>query len=213
MRRFLSCLILILTTTVFYAFSQPQNAEGPEHWQQVDIVTTPPAGESYHKIGMVTAKATGTTEFSSVSRVTIRAHQKLQMACAMAGGQVVQLAFTAIEGNLPLLRTSRAQLIGFAYTKNPVQLDSAQAYIQQGNWKVVGLFKFLNNSSRIKFRLLNNFGGIALRSAEPRPDGIWITGTAKGKVRQYRISYLSPGRMLLFYQKGARMYNLMVLKQ
>ncbi len=211
MKSILSCLIL--TIIVFYAFSQQQYAEGPEYWQKVDIVTTPPADESYHKIGLITVKATGTTEFSSVSRVTIRAHRKLQMACAMAGGQVVQLAFTAIEGNLPLLRTSRAQLIGYAYTKNPVQLDSVQAYIQQGNWKIVGRFKFLNNSSRIKFRLLHNSGSISLSNAEAKPDGIWITGTAKGEARQYRISYLSPGRMLLFYQKGARMYNLMALKQ
>lgn len=53
------------------------------------------------------------------------------MATSLFGGNKVRLNFTHIEGNIFLLRASRAQFIGTVYTDSPISPEVASGIIRE----------------------------------------------------------------------------------
>lgn len=187
---------------------------GPEDWQKIEILTDDAATQNLVKIGIITAKASGTTSLSSVSRVTVRATNKLKMATSLFGGNKVRLNFTHIEGNIFLLRASRAQFIGTVYTDSPISPEVASGIIREGDkWQVVSQFRLANNASRIKSRILKGSESLIIEKIEPYEKAVWLTGKFKNKSARYRITFLSEKRAIVFYQTGARLYNLILLRE
>jgi hypothetical protein len=209
---FASCLVVLNAgIRAQNEIKNPQHA--PEDWEKTEILTDDASAQNLVKIGIVTAKASGTTTLSSVSRVTVRATNKLKMAASLFGGNKVRLNFTHVEGNIFMLRTARAQFIGTVYTDNPIYPEAVSAVIKEGEkWQVANQFRLANNAAKIKSRIMKRSEAMIIEKIEPYENAVWLTGNFRNKSARYRITYLSEKRVVLFYQKGARLYNLILLR-
>ncbi|MBI3221038.1 MAG: hypothetical protein HYZ44_16100 [Bacteroidetes bacterium] len=188
---------------------------GAFDWPQVDVATTEYETKGLYKIDLISTKATGTTVYSSVTKVQDRAFSKLKMAAAIMGGNLVYIKSESLEGNIRSelgSRTSRAQLLGTAYCSELLDENKFKATLNEGNkYTLVNKLGLRNNDADIHtFETANE--EVDINSVQVEKGFIYLTLTIDGKKSklQYRVVSFSDSRIMVAYREGTAYYNMVL---
>lgn len=188
---------------------------GAFDWPQVDVATTEYETKGLYKIDLISTKATGTTIYSSVTKVQDRAINKLKMAAAIMGGNLVYVKSEALEGNIQSelgSRTSRAQLLGTVYCSELLDENKFKATINEGNqYTLVSKLGLRNNDADIHtFETLNE--DVEIKAVQVDRGFIYLTLSIDGKQSklQYRVVSFSDSRIMVAYREGTAYYNMVL---
>ncbi len=194
------------------------NLQGTFEWPKVNVATTEYETKGLYKIDYVSAKATGTTVYSSVSRVQDRAIDKLKMASALLGGNLVYIKNESLEGNIRSEqggRTSRAQILGTVYCSQLADSINFKEILKAGNhYTLVSKLGLRNNDSNINtLKAINE--PVEINSTQIEKGFIYLDLTIsqkKSKIR-YRVISYSAQRILVAYKEGTAYYNILLAKE
>jgi hypothetical protein len=191
----------------------PEKAMSHNSWENVEITAFESETANRYKLGLVSTKATGTTELSSVTRIQYRAMNKLKMAAWLAGGDMVYLLHNATEGNMFLLRTARAQLNGMVYAARIPDIAAYNLLVRQGKtFRVKHELQLANNNGKIKIKKRENLPPLLLPEARLVNGLPYIETNIQGIVStRYRIAAISDNEVTLFYQEGTSLRNLVLV--
>ncbi|NOS91700.1 MAG: hypothetical protein HOP30_07245 [Cyclobacteriaceae bacterium] len=188
---------------------------GAFDWPQVDVATTEYETKGLYKIDLISTKATGTTVYSSVTKVQDRAFSKLKMAAAIMGGNLVYIKSESLEGNIRSelgSRTSRAQLLGTAYCSELLDENKFKATLAEGNkYTLISKLGLRNNDADIHtFETANE--DVDINSVQVEKGFIYLTLTIDGKKSklQYRVVSFSDSRIMVAYREGTAYYNMVL---
>lgn len=188
---------------------------GAYDWPLVDVATTEYETKGLYKIDLISTKATGTTVYSSVTKVQDRAFSKLKMAAAIMGGNLVYIKNEALEGNIRSelgSRTSRAQLLGTAYCSELLDENKFKATINKGNqYTLVSKLGLRNNDADIHtFETLNE--DVEIKAVQVDRGFIYLTLSIDGKQSKllYRVVSFSDSRIMVAYREGTAYYNMVL---
>lgn len=90
----------------------------PLQWEKVSLANTELEIQGLYKIGDVSSKAKGTTEFSNQERVKQRALDKIKIQAALLGANIIYLSHMRSDGNSTGFwedNTSETSIMGIAY--------------------------------------------------------------------------------------------------
>ncbi len=194
------------------------NLRGAHEWEKVDVATTEYETKGLYKIDMVSAKATGTTVYSSVSKVQDRAFNKLKMASALLGGNLVYVKSEAVEGNIRSSsggRTSRAQILGTVYCSQLLDTVEFKKIMESGD----------DYTLTTKIGLRNNDADIHNIEAKAEPVKINFYKFRKGFIYlkltigkrkeeiDYRVISYEDNKIVVSYKDGTAYYNLLLTER
>ncbi len=188
---------------------------GAFDWPQVDVATTEYETKGLYKIDLISTKATGTTVYSSVTKVQERAINKLKMAAAIMGGNLVYIKNEALEGNIQSEhggRTSRAQLLGTVYCSELLDESKFKATLKEGDrYTIISKIGLRNNDADIQSIKTAN-EEVEINSVQSDKGFIYLTLTIDGKKSKivHRVLSFSDTRILVAYREGQAYYNLVL---
>lgn len=125
----------------------------PTEWEQVSIANVEAEVQGLYKLGEVSSKAKGTTEFSNQERVKRRALDKIRMQAAILGANVVYMAQMRSEGNkfswLGTATSAETSLFGTAYSSQLPRLEQVETLVGgRGTLPVTEEVTMTNSDSR-----------------------------------------------------------------
>lgn len=99
----------------FAEMSSFKKVNSVKDFENVSISTAESEILGLYKVGEVSSKAKGTTEFANQERVKARAYRKLKIVAAMMGANVIYLTSHRTQGNIGDI-SAEASLTGIAYS-------------------------------------------------------------------------------------------------
>ncbi|MBS1486797.1 MAG: hypothetical protein JST43_04350 [Bacteroidetes bacterium] len=205
------------------------NITDANDWKKVDVATSEYETRGLHKIDVITTKATAATVYSSANHIQNRAYDKLKIASALLGGNLVYLMTqqTFQGNNVPtgLTRTYRAQISGTVYCSQLLDsvkfkelLQDEKKYILASKTGMrlndAAIHDFSSNSTSLpdKFQ-------ISLKNYEIEKGFIYVDLPARllevsssRKFARCRVLRFDQGKIVLAYRDGASIYNFLLLK-
>lgn len=183
-------------------------------YDKVTITTIADEVKGLYKLGDVSAKAKGTTVYSSQERVKERAYRKFKIQAAMLGGNIILLTNQRTEGNKYdeyNSQTSEANLTGIAYSNVSPNSEKFRSKIgNKTDFLVVNEFKLWASDSDVsqnddprafKINNITNENGI-----------IVIDGKLAGEnqVTKFQLSNFNNDNFSVQYKKGETDHNLVI---
>jgi hypothetical protein len=188
---------------------------GSNDWPQVELAIMDYETKGLYKIDLISTKATGTTVYSSVTKVQDRAISKLKMATAIMGGNLVYIKSEALEGNNQSAtggRTSRAQLLGTVYCSELLDEGKFRAALNnQTKYTLVEKLGLRNNAAGIHtFKTRNE--DVDIDSVHVNKGFIYLILTIDGKKSKlpYRVVSFSDSRIMVAYREGTAYHNIIL---
>ncbi len=194
------------------------NLDGAFDWKKVDVAMTEHETSGLYKIDLVSTKATGTTVYSSVTKVQDRATNKLKMATALLGGNLVYIKNEAIEGNIRSRnggRTARTQIFGTAYCSQLLDDMEFKRVMDGGNeYTMASQIGLRNNDADINN--ISTFNEpVKIDSYRVEKGFIYLTltiGRRKMNI-DYRVINFKDNKIIVAYKEGTGYYNLLLMKR
>lgn len=105
--------------------SSYRTIKSPADWENVSLSSLESEVLGLHKLGEVSSKAVGTTEFANQERVKMRAIRKLKMDAAMMGANIIYIINMRSDGNKVdwmwgASSAAETSLTGIGYTNTPI---------------------------------------------------------------------------------------------
>ena len=119
-------------------------------WENVSITHVESEVKGLFKLGQVTSKAVGTTEFSNMNKVKDRAYKKLKIETAMLGGNILFLTNEKVEGasiGYYSGTTTYTNLSGIAYSNRRPSFDEFVEIYHKGDTLYFLKTEYLGNNS------------------------------------------------------------------
>jgi len=194
------------------------NLQGAFEWPKVDVATTDYETRGLYKIDFVSTKATGTTVYSSVTRVQDRAINKLKMASALLGGNLVYIKSESLEGNIRSSqggRASRTQILGTVFCSELVDSTKFKETIIAGNqYSLASKIGLRNNDSDIN-TFKSHGQPVNVNSIQIEKGFIYLGLTInrnKSNIR-YRVLSFTDQQILVAYKEGTAYYNILLIER
>jgi hypothetical protein len=189
------------------------NIKGPEEWEKVDIATTEAETHGLYKVDLISTKATGTTVYSSVTKVQNRAFDKMKMAAALLGGNLVYIKNQSLEGNIRSNsggRASRAQITGTVYCSDLPDSETLKKNLEsRKKIQVVNEVKLGNSDAQLKFLYGLIIGGEII-SHDLDKGFVILQLKLNGRLMdvQYRVIRFDNNYITVAYRDGTSIHNL-----
>ena len=123
-------------TQTFSEATSLKEIKNARDYDKVTITAVESEIKGLFKLGDVSAKAVGTTEFSNQERVKNRAYRKMKIVAAMMGANIIYLTSQRNEGNKIgywTSQTAETNLTGVAYTNILPDFNEFKALIEKKN--------------------------------------------------------------------------------
>lgn len=175
----------------------------PLQWNLVSIANTELEIQGLYKVGDVSSKAKGTTEFSNQERVRQRALDKIKVQAALLGGNIIHLSHMRSEGNKYGFwedNTSESSVMGIAYaSKLPLWNDVKDKIIPQKRFQVTESFWLANSNAQLKQSEIQ--ASLYINDIREEHGTIWISGILTNDPQtEFRLSYFNESSFYIVYK-------------
>lgn len=188
----------------------------PQDYENVAITKVEGEVKGLYKIGDVSSKAKGTTEFSNQERVKERAYRKLKIQAAMMGANIIFLTDARTQGNkfgskYESSQSSEASFSGIAYTNVIPDFEEFRKTISdKGVFVIVEKRQLWSGASDISIKNSNKPFKINRIYSET---GFTYLDASIEDIDQniFRVVNFSEHSCSIFYRDKSSVYNLKVL--
>jgi len=148
-----------------------------------------------------------------VTRVQNRAYDKLKMAAALLGGNLVYVKNASVEGNIRSSsggRTSRAQITGTVYCSDLLDANKFKKILENDKeFQTVSEIRLGNNDAQLKFSYDTPIKG-KIASYSVDKGFIFLSLKLKQKLSnvKYRVIRFDDSFVTVAYREGTSIYNL-----
>jgi hypothetical protein len=170
--------------------------------------------KGFNKLGDVSAKAKGTTIYSSEERVKQRAYNKLKMQAALMGANIILLTNQHVQGNnygYYSSNSTETNLTGVAYATKLPDYDKFLSFINnRKDFNTVMVYSLGRNDSEYS----TDAGGetFTIDSISNNDGAAIIKGHLKGEndVDTFQLTNFDDKTFSIFYKKKTTYYNLLI---
>lgn len=188
----------------------------PDDYENVSITQVEGEVKGLFKIGEVSAKAKGTTEFSNQERVKERAYRKLKMQAAIMGANIVYLTHQRTEGNkyggyYQASSSAETNLSGIAYTNCLPSFEDFQKIIQsKRDFNAIEKNSLWSSGSSFSTVKMNK--KLVINELKTENGMIIIDATLEGlkKYSTFRVVAFDNDYFHIFYEDKSTVYNIKI---
>jgi hypothetical protein len=170
------------------------SVKGAIDFDKVSISESEAEVAGLYKIGLISAKARGTTFLSNQNRVKRRAYKKLKILAAMQGSNIIYVTHERSKGNdIGMIRSnSSSSLTGIAYTNVLPDFDSFQKMVSgKKNFLATTNIQLSHSSSDMLQTDVNS--QFTIDKLVDENGIIMIEGHLFGELKEYRFRVISIG--------------------
>lgn len=197
---------------VFNEISNFKTVKGGNDWEKVTVTHVESEVKGLFKIGQVTSKAKGTTEFSNMNKVKDRAYMKLKIEAAMRGANMIYLFGEHVKGNdFNTDNSTETNLTGIAYTNIRPHFDDFQELINNNKQFKYVEFQYLGNNSTELARIPNEPKMITIDNIKNESGFIIVQAQIDGIDKNtFTVTYFDDKEIILMYEDTRKIYNLIL---
>ena len=186
---------------------------GPKDFENVSITKVESEVKGLFKLGDVSSKAKGTTEFSNQERVKERAYRKLKVQAAMMRANIIFLTDSRTQGNkiggkYESSQTSEASFSGVAYTNTlPNYNDFVKVLGNTTRVTAMEVVVLKSSASDMDFKEINTY--LTINKVYNENGLIMIDGKIEGVKNKntFRVTNFSSGSFTIVFEDKDSMYN------
>ncbi|MEG1709381.1 MAG: hypothetical protein RR285_11805 [Acinetobacter sp.] len=187
----------------FAAQTSFKQLSSPLEWALVSLTTVESEIHGLYRLGDVSSKAKGTTEFSSQERVKQRALDKIKIQAAILGGNIIFISNMRSEGNKSGFwedTSSETSLMGIVYANKLIPIEIfLQRTANKKTFPITTEIYLKNSNTRINHNNINNH--IDIKSIREEGGMVMIDGDIPHcDQHTFRVSYLDKYSFYVAYK-------------
>jgi hypothetical protein len=186
-----------------------KKVNGPTDWESVTITPVESEVKGLFKLGDVSSKAAGTTEFSNQERVKQRAYRKLKIHAAFLGANVIYLTASRTQGN-SYYQSSEASFTGVAYSNLLPSFEDFKALLKdKTKFTATKIAELWSSSSDM---LLSDISHpVNIKEVYTESGLIMINASIKGmKEDVFQVVNFNSDSFLVYFRDKRSIYNLKI---
>lgn len=193
-----------------------KKVNGPKDFENVTLTKVESEVKGLFKLGEVSAKAKGTTEFSNQERVKERAYRKLKIQAAMLGANIVYLTDARTQGNkyggkYSSSESAEASFSGVGYTNVlPNYEEFAALLANRTNLIAIEMVELWSSGSDMSIKQINKT--VAVNKIINEAGLIMLNASIDGIDKNvFRVVSFSAGSFVVVFKDKSSIYNLRII--
>jgi hypothetical protein len=203
---------------IFTEMAQSSNVKSGNDWEKVSITNLESEILGFNKLGEVTTRAKGGSEFANVDKIKDKAYKKLKTEAAMQGANKVLLLTEHVEGNRSSFFAENAtetNLTGIAYSNVKPNFTEFKKLLDQGNgFKYVESQNLVGNNDVIDYFIEKKENSVYLNSAVEESGKIKVkTQIPKVDNEDFYVIFFDENQVTLMYKNEKKICNIILAKK
>jgi hypothetical protein len=197
---------------VFAETTSYKTVRSADDFENVTFTSVQSEVNGLYKLGEVSAKAAGTTVYSSMEKVKERAYKKMKIVAAMMGSNIIYLTQNSTIGNqvgsaFQAGHATATNVSGVAYSNKIPKIEDFKNLIEdKKRFQCVESYKMSQRDSDLEYRKFNR--EMLLLNIE-NESGLIIINAKIGSVdnEKFRVISFNNEEFIIMVKDGEKIYN------
>jgi hypothetical protein len=205
-------------TEIFTVMTNENKVKSGKDWEKVSITSLESEILGLNKIGEVTTRAKGGSEFANVDKIKDKAYRKLKIEAAMHGANKVFLLSENVKGNEVSFFAENAtetNLTGIAYSIIKPSFTEFKNILEKGNlFKSVETQLLKNYYDDLEFFSEKKDNSVYLNNAREESGQIKVKALVPNvNVEDFNVIYFDEYQVTLMYEDEKKIWNIILEKK